>query len=122
MEIVMIAVIAGFLSGIISGMGIGGGMLLIPALVFFMFVPQKTAQAINLWYFLPTAVIALVIHTKNKNVEWKTAGLIVLMGIPASLLGAYAATGIEGGFLGKMFGIFLGIFGVKEVYDGFTKG
>lgn len=117
----MIAVIAGFLSGIISGMGIGGGMILIPALVFFLFLPQHKAQAVNLWYFLPTAIIALCVHIKNKNIELKKAGWIVLAGLPAAILGAYLALGLDGKILGKFFGIFLGIFGLKEIYDGFTN-
>ncbi len=117
----MIAVLAGFFSGIISGMGIGGGMILIPTLVFFLFLSQKTAQAINLWYFLPTAVIALCIHAKNKNLEYGKIGGIILTGIPAALLGAYLATGLNSVLLGKMFGGFLAVFGIKEVYDGFTN-
>lgn len=117
----MIAVLAGFFSGIISGMGIGGGMILIPSLVFFLFLKQQTAQAINLWYFLPTAVIALCVHLKNKNVEYKKSLFIILSGIPCSLLGAYLALGVNSLLLGKMFGIFLAIFGVREIYDGFTN-
>lgn len=117
----MIAVIAGFLSGIISGMGIGGGMLLIPALVFFLFMPQRTAQAINLWYFIPTAIIALIVHAKNKNIDIKKSLLIILSGIPCALLGGYLAFMVEGELLGKLFGAFLAFFGAKEIYDGFTN-
>lgn len=117
----MIAVLAGFLSGIISGMGIGGGMILIPALVFFLFLNQQAAQATNLWYFLPTAVVALLVHTKNKNVEYKKSLWIILSGVPMALLGSYLALRLDSVLLGKMFGAFLGIFGLKEVYDGFTN-
>lgn len=117
----MISIIAGFLSGIISGMGIGGGMLLIPALVFFLFVPQQTAQAINLWYFIPTAIIAICIHTKNKTIEFKKSACVILSGVPCALLGAYLALGFDAVLLGKLFGGFLAFFGVKEIYDGFTN-
>lgn len=117
----MIGILAGFFSGIISGMGIGGGMILIPALVFFLLLPQKCAQAINLWYFLPTAVIALLVHIKNKKVEYGKIFFIILSGIPFSLIGAYLALKTDGVLLGKMFGIFLAVFGIKEVRDGFTN-
>ncbi len=117
----MIAVIAGFLSGIISGMGIGGGMLLIPALVFFLLMPQRAAQAINLWYFIPTAIIALIVHARNKNIEIKKSLYIILSGIPAALLGGYLAFMIESRLLGRLFGAFLAFFGAKEIYDGFTN-
>lgn len=117
----MIAILAGFFSGIISGMGIGGGMILIPSLVFFLFLSQQTAQAINLWYFIPTAILAIIIHTKNKNIEYKKSLPLLLGGIPFSLLGAYLALRIDSMLLGKFFGVFLAIFGIKEVRDGFTN-
>ncbi|MBR5535770.1 MAG: sulfite exporter TauE/SafE family protein [Clostridia bacterium] len=117
----MISIIAGFLSGIISGMGIGGGMLLIPALVFFLLMPQRVAQAINLWYFIPTALIAIFIHAKNKNIEFKKSAFILLSGVPCALLGAFLAQKIDGALLGKLFGAFLTFFGAKEIYGGFTN-
>jgi len=52
----MVLFLIGLASGIISGMGIGGGAILIPALVFFV---------------IPTAVIALIVHIKNKRVNFK---------------------------------------------------
>ncbi len=117
----MTAIIAGFLSGIISGMGIGGGMLLIPALVFFLLMPQRAAQAINLWYFIPTAIIALIVHIKNKNIETDKCLCIILSGIPCALLGGYVSFLIDAELLGKLFGGFLAFFGAKEIYGGFTN-
>ena len=60
----------GFGSGIISGMGIGGGTILIPALLFLTGLDQHQAQGINLIYFVPTAVTALCIHFQEKE-RWK---------------------------------------------------
>lgn len=117
----MVEVAAGFLSGIISGMGIGGGMILIPALVFFAALSQHEAQSVNLWYFIPTAIISLIVHVRNRNVEYKKSLFIVLSGIPFSLLGAYLAFKINSELLGTLFGIFLAIFGIKEIYGGFTN-
>lgn len=117
----MIEIISGFFSGIISGMGIGGGMILIPSLVFFLSLSQTQAQGVNLWYFIPTAIISLIVHTKNKNVEWKKILFIILSGVPFSLLGAYTAFKITPVLLGKLFGGFLIIFGIKEIYGGFTN-
>ncbi|MDR1913813.1 MAG: TSUP family transporter, partial [Clostridiales bacterium] len=64
-------VIIGLLSGIISGMGIGGGTILIPALCILYDTQQQTAQNINLIYFIPTAIIALITHVKQGNIEKK---------------------------------------------------
>ena len=114
----MLQILVGFFSGIISGMGIGCGAILIPALIFLEGTPQHVAQGINLIYFLPTAVVSLIVHIKNKNVELKTAAVIAASGIIGALGGAWLATGISGGLLRKMFGVFLFLIGVFEVVKG----
>lgn len=114
----MLTVLIGFASGIISGMGIGGGAILIPALILVSGIEQKLAQGINLVYFLPTAVFALIIHIKNKNVDIKTAAIIGAVGIAGALLGSYIAMGMDSGLLRRLFGVFLALIGVREVYKG----
>ena len=110
--------IIGFLSGIISGMGIGGGAILIPALVLLCGVSQQTAQGINLVYFLPTAIASLIIHIKNKNVEIKTAAVIRISGVIGAIGGTMLAVYLSGEILKKLFASFLFIIGIYEVYKG----
>ncbi len=110
--------IIGFLSGIISGMGIGGGAILIPALVLLCGVSQQTAQGINLVYFLPTAIASLIIHIKNKNVEIKTAAIIGISGVIGAIGGTMLAVYLSGEILKKLFASFLFIIGIYEVYKG----
>lgn len=112
------SIIIGFLSGIISGMGIGGGAILIPALILTSGIEQKLAQGINLVYFLPTAVFALIVHIKNKNVVIKTALVIGICGIVGAIIGSITAMNLNNELLRKMFGIFLGLIGIREVYKG----
>ncbi len=97
-------------------MGIGGGALLIPALTIFADVSQHVAQSTNLIFFIPTAVAAIVIHIKNKNIEFKKALVLVLSGIPAAIGGGILANFTEGDILRKMFGAFLLIFGLIELF------
>ncbi len=116
----MLHSIIGLFSGIISGMGIGGGAILIPALIFISGVSQQVAQGINLVYFLPTALASLVIHIRNKTVDVKTALIIGYSGMAGAAGGAYLATRmIEGELLRKLFGGFLLIVGVYEIWKGF---
>ncbi len=110
--------IIGFLSGIISGMGIGGGAILIPALVLLCGVSQQTAQGINLVYFLPTAIASLIIHIKNKNVEIKIAAVIGISGVIGAIGGTMLAVYLSGEILKKLFASFLFIIGIYEVYKG----
>ena len=114
----MLQVLTGFFSGIISGMGIGGGAILIPALTIFQGVSQQVAQGINLVYFLPTAIASLIIHMRNKNVEIKTAIIIGIAGIFGAAGGAFLATKMEGDLLRKLFGGFLLLIGIYEIIKG----
>ena len=117
----MLSVIIGFLSGIISGMGIGGGAILIPALILIENVGQQTAQGINLIYFIPTAVTALIVHIKNKNIDMKTALITGGSGVFGAVLGSVAAGMLGDNILRKMFGVFLLFVGIYEIYCGFVK-
>lgn len=116
----MLGAIIGFLSGIISGMGIGGGAILIPALIMTQGIEQKLAQGINLVYFIPTAVIALIVHIKNKSVEIKTALIIGLCGIAGAIAGALIAMQMNNDLLRRLFGAFLLFIGLREIYMGIT--
>lgn len=57
--------LCGLLTGILSSWGVGGGTLLLLCMTLFFGVEQRTAQAINLLYFLPTAGISLFAHRKT---------------------------------------------------------
>ncbi len=112
------SVIIGILSGIISGMGIGGGAILIPALILINGIDQKLAQGINLVYFLPTAIFALFVHIKNKNVILKTAIIIGICGALGAVAGSLIAMKLDNDLLRRLFGIFLGLIGIREIFIG----
>lgn len=117
----MITIIIGFLSGIISGMGIGGGTIMIPALVFFAGASQHIAQSVNLLFFIPTAIIALFVHIKNKNIKYKIAIPIIIAGFVGAFFGSRLAVSLPGLTLKKWFGFFLLAMGLYEFIRGFKK-
>lgn len=108
--------VVGFVAGTISGMGIGGGTILIPALLFLQDMSQQQAQGVNLIYFVPTAIIALFTHAKNKNIELKIAKPIAITGLLGAAAGAFLAVRMNADILKKCFGIFLLIMGLSEVF------
>lgn len=111
----MLTAIIGFFSGILSGMGVGGGMLLIPAVRIFMNIGQQSAQSLNLFCFIPSSVCAIFVHLKNKKIDIKTALPVILTGVPFALLGAYISTSISSNLLSRLFGGFILIFGIREI-------
>ncbi|HEX2927415.1 MAG TPA: sulfite exporter TauE/SafE family protein [Ruminiclostridium sp.] len=112
----MIVVLIGLAAGVISGMGIGGGAILIPALVIFVKPEQHIAQSVNLLFFIPTAIVALAIHIKNKNVNFKMGIPIVISGLGGAVLGSILALSISGAVLKHIFGIFLLLMGIYEIF------
>ena len=68
MDIVVLA-LAGLLSGICASMGLGGGFVLLVYLTLFTQLSQLDAQLTNLVFFLPIAVLSVILHLKNQLIE-----------------------------------------------------
>lgn len=109
-------IIIGFFSGIISGMGIGGGTILIPSLVLFSGLSQIQAQGINLLVFLPISIVAIITHKKQGNIESKYIKPIIIGGVISALIGSLIAVKINEEMLRKFFGIFLLAIGLYEFF------
>ena len=114
----MIIFAAALFSGMAGGMGLGGGAVPIPVLTLFLNMPQKQAQVINLIYFVPTAVIALTDHIKNKRIEKNILPPMTAAGVMGCIIGAFAAMLLSGGILRRMFGLFMSIMGIRELVIG----
>ncbi len=111
----MFIYIIGFAAGLIGGMGIGGGTILIPALVFFLGVNQQIAQSVNLLSFIPAAIIAILVHIRKKNIQTKIVLKLILLGCIGALIGSFLAVSINPNILKKAFGIFLLVMGIREI-------
>ena len=99
--------LCGFGAAVISAWGIGGGTLLLLVMTLFLGVEQRTAQGINLLFFLPTALSALLCHWKGGYLERNTLKHAVPAAVPAALLGAWIATAVDVELLRRPFGIYL---------------
>lgn len=104
-----------FSTGVITGFGIGGGTILVLVLTLFMGYGQTEAQGVNLVYFLPSAVAALVSHIKNKRIDWKVSVTAGASGVASALIAAFLATKTEPAKLSRYFGFFLLAIAVSEI-------
>ena len=100
----LLPLLVGVGTGILSAWGVGGGTLLLLIMTLFLGVDQRTAQGINLLYFLPTAGAGLLFHRKS--------GLLDRDALRPAALAAWAATAIDTELLRKPFGIYLLVMGV----------
>lgn len=98
----------------------GGGTILILLLSIFMNLDQHVAQATNLIFFIPTAITSVIIGIKNKNINVKEAWLIVVSGIVGAIISANISSNLNVKILRKMFGAFLLIIAIYEIYFWFN--
>ncbi len=105
--------LAGFFSGLIGGMGMGGGTILIPALTIIFGVEQHVAQATNLIAFLPMALFTLNVHRKNGLLKTEGLTFIVIPAVLTSVATGFAAALLPSFVLRKLFGAFLVVLSVR---------
>lgn len=112
----MINTIIGFLTGVVASMGLGGGFILLIYLTVVTDVEQIAAQSINIIFFLPIALISILIHAKNKLIEWKVVSKFAITGIMGVVFGTFLSKNIDSYILIKLFAVLLFIVGFKEMF------
>lgn len=112
----LLAGVAGLVCGVFSGLGIGGGTLLMVWMTAVMDMEQRMAQGINLLYFLPTAACALIFHIKNRLIRWRVVIPAAITGCLTAAGAAFLATVIDASLLRKLFGGFLLFVGFNEIF------
>ena len=107
-------ILLGIVSGIITGLGMGGGSILILVLVSILGIEQHVAQTANMYFYILTAIVAISIHWHNENIDKTIAKKLLFPIIVGSIFGSYLATQINSQYLKIYFGIFLLIVGIYE--------
>lgn len=97
----------GLACGTISAWGVGGGTLLLLVMTLLLGVDHRTAQGVNLLFFLPTAASALFQHARGGYLDGPVLKAAVPAAAAAALLGAWIATGVDVELLRKPFGVYL---------------
>ncbi len=108
--------IISFAAAVISAMGLGGGGILILYLTAFTDTPVLKAQGINLAFFLPIAIIAIIVHLKNGLIDKKRLPMLIAGGVLGVFPGFFAANYISDSVLSKLFAVVLLILGVRELF------
>ena len=117
----LIPLLCGALTGMVSAWGVGGGTLLLLVMTLVLGVDQRTAQGINLLFFLPTAAAALFVHRKNGYLDRPTLHAAIPPAAAAALLGAWISTAVDAQVLRRPFGVYLLLSGVSLLWPGKTK-
>jgi len=115
---ILLFVLLGLFAGTLGGMvGIGGGVVIVPALVFLFGFTQHKAQGTTLALLVPPiGILAAWTYYKQGFVDLKAAAFIVLGFFVGGLLGAQIATHLSSPVLTKVFGVFLLLISIKMIF------
>ena len=115
---ILVLIIIGLLAGILSGIiGIGGGLLMIPMLIFFLGLSQHTAQGTSLAVMLPPiGILAAMNYYKADFIEWKFALIIAATFIIGGYFGSKFAVSVSPTLLKKIFGAVLLVTAIKMIF------
>lgn len=75
------------------------------------------AQATNLVFFVPTSITAIIVSVKEKLIEWKIGITLALAGVVGAIIGAKISVKMDVEILRKMFGLFLAVIAINEIYS-----
>lgn len=109
------AALVGTVLGFLSGLGIGGGSLLILWLTLVLEMDLGAAREINLLFFLPSAGVACLFRKKQGTLNWKKVFPAVLAGCAAAAAGHWLGGVLDIRALKKAFGVLLIITGIREL-------
>jgi len=112
---ILILLLIGLAAGLVSGiLGIGGGIIVIPALVYFLNYSQKSAQGTSLGLLLlPIGLLAVINYYKAGYVNVKAAGIMIITFVIGSYLSSKFAVTLPENIIKKIFAAFLLFYSIK---------
>lgn len=115
--LVLIGVAAGILSGFI---GIGGGIIIVPGLIYLVGLTQIQAQGTSLALMLPPiGILAFMQYYKAGNVDLKVAGIVAATFVIGGFFGAKLAHKIDQNIVRMIFGIIMLLISIKLIISGY---
>lgn len=117
-QILLILLAVGLAAGFLSGMvGIGGGIIIVPVLVYFLGFTQHQAQGTTLFMFLlPIGILGIMNYHKAGHVDFKTAFIIATTFVVGSYFGSKIAITLDQKLVKQIFGAIIIIMGAKMLF------
>ena len=112
----VVSVIVGAVLGFLAGLGIGGGSLLMLYLTFVLHMDPMTARGINLLFFIPSALVSILLRRNSESLAIKEFIPAILSGCGAALLFSFLGSLLNLDLLKKLFGGLLILTGLRELF------
>lgn len=111
-----VQLIIGTILGFLSGLGIGGGSLLILWLTLALGLDHQTARSINLLFFIPSALAATFLRFRSGTLKITPLIPAMISGCVSAALFAYVSASMNIEVLRKLFGVILLVTGIREIF------
>lgn len=107
-------IIVGFIAGgLAATLGIGGGVVFVPAFVSLFAFTQHAAQGTSLAIIVPTTLIAAIVHARARRVMWRLMVFVASAGIVGAVVGAKTALVLDEAVLRRIFAVVLVLIAVR---------
>lgn len=122
-QTILILAIIGIFAGILSGfVGVGGGVIIVPALVFFLGLSQHSAQGTSLFVLsMPVVLLAVINYSKSGNIEWKYGLVIAATFLIGAYVGSKLSLKLSPGMVKLIFGVFLAYVSFRLILSGYSS-
>lgn len=111
-----VSIIVGTALGFLTGLGTGGGSLLILWLTMAVGIEQQTARGINLLFFIPSALIACFFRWKQGKLDFKAVLPAIIAGCIGAGMFSWLGSRMDLALLKKLFGLLLILTGLRELF------
>jgi uncharacterized membrane protein YfcA len=114
LRVVLVGLLAGFLSGLF---GVGGGILIVPALVLLLGFTQRLAHGTSLASVLPIAIASLTTYAFEDKVDWKVGALLAVGAVAGAVIGTHILHRLPHDALAIIFAVLLVVTAVRLLFD-----
>ncbi len=104
--------------GLSAVLGVGGGVVLVPALALGFAFSQHAAEGTSLAVIVPTALLGALRHTRRGYTRWRTGLTVGAGGVAGGVAGAVLALLLGGLLLQRLFAVFLVVMGIHLLLEG----
>jgi uncharacterized membrane protein YfcA len=122
-QTIFILITIGLLAGILSGfVGVGGGIVIVPGLVYMLGFTQHQAQGTSLFILsMPVVILATMNYWKTGNVNWKFGLIIAVTFVLGGYIGSKLALKISPGLVKFLFGILMAYVSFRLIVSGYQS-
>ncbi len=118
----VVTVLAGFAVGIMTGfLGVGGGFLIVPALVMLVGLPMRQAVGTSLIVIAMNSLAGILGHISQIQLDYMTIGIFVVAGMGGTFAGTWLARRIQANHLRRIFAVFVILLAIFLLYDNLPK-